>query len=283
MNRKILKFLIFFLLIFFSTAYAQVEIPHKIGDPEEKELIKSQKIKSRTEWGYNYKFGSAEDQKKLIRRVFFDKDGNEIETEIFDTLGVVFNRVVNKYNIDDYLIERQFYRMERMAARVTNIYDENGLHVESGYYEYDGKVNHTAKIKYDDNGNIKEIIYLLPNNDLDLKFMYRYDSLGRKIESVEYSADGNATFKRKYKYNSANKLTEQTCFERNGERIEKIINKYNATGKKIRTSWINDEDIRTVYTVYKYDNKNNLLESISYNGMDEPEYLIRYVYEFYEK
>jgi hypothetical protein len=282
MNNRALKFLIFFLLIFSFTGSAQTGIPDTEKNSKEKEFIKSHKIKFRTEWGYNYKFGVMDDNKRPVRRIFYDKNGNELEIAIFDTLGIIFSRIINKYNVDDYLIERQFHRLERMAARITNIYDEKGMHVESGYYEYDGKVNHIAKIKYDEKGNAAELLYFLPNNDLDIKFLYRYDSLNRKIEGVEYSADGNAAFKRKYKYDSNNNLIEQVCFDRTGERIEKLLYEYNSAGKITVISWFDVDNTRTIYTINKYDNRNILIESVSYNGMDEPEYLVKYIYEFYE-
>jgi hypothetical protein len=250
---------------------------------KEIENIKTLKIKSRTEWGYNYKFGELDTAGKKIRHFEYNKYGKELEINLNDSIGAILTKIVNKYDTNGLLLERQFYNRNTLQVKISNKYDDEGKIIESTNYEYDIKVNRVTKYKYNNKNYFSEIFVYLPNGVMDEKLIYKYNNEDQKIECLEFSSDGKISNKRKYKYDLKGNLIEQISFDRNGEIFDKIAHKYDDNGNKLESIWYDGKNKMVLLNVFKYDNKNTLIESISYSSINEPEYVVKYVYEYFER
>lgn len=165
-------------------------------------------------------------------------------------------------------------------------YDQRGNKVEYIHYNSDGNFFSKSiyKNKYDIDGKIIEINEYDPEGTISSKTIYKYDSNGNMIEGTPYYNDFKLGDKRKYKFDSNGNKVERKVYNPENEMTASSIYKYNQDNILIEEL----EDLIDVYlmseigkytkNLYKYDIHGNLIESIKYNTLDEPEVLTKHVY-----
>ena len=117
--------------------------------------------------------------------------------------------------------------------------------------EKDKKVE-TVKYKYDDKGNLIEVIF-----DDGYKFEYEYDENGRKTKEVTTNRDGSKETTI-YKYDDNGNLIE-VIFD-DGSKIEC---EYDENGRETKRV-ITYSDGSKETTIYKYDEKGRIIEKTTY-------------------
>jgi len=316
MLRKIVPFIC---LLFFSCNTSDEKKSEKIIIHEENEKIV--RSISRIKFNIEEKFGEPIEIFDYEEIQIFDKQGNLTEVSWYDSLGnptVQYSGKVHK--------KRYIYNEDNKEIRKSR-FDINGDYV-SDYSswvtivtKYDSLGNEIERIGYDrwenidfriisrtDINNVQEQISYDKDNNITHEYFYKYNPQGKIIESISYGEGGKRSNKevRKSTYNSDNKLIQLTT-ECNFdcmfyEYIGKLMKTYyNENGDIIEETYQypegkDYEDLKTK-VVYKYDDKNRIIEELSLNKNNEPisgkfkiskkvyNYLDEYTYEilFYNR
>ncbi len=144
------------------------------------------------------------------------------------------------------------------SAKAIYEYDKKGRQVEEIHYGSDGIITYIESYVYDHEGNQVEFCMRSADGRLLNKRTYLYDDNGNKSEGATYrSHDSTHAIKYTLKWDDKNR-----CIERND------FNKEVAPASK---------------TLYKYDDKDNVTETLTYKPdgtIDETAWNAAYEYEF---
>ncbi|MBC8489419.1 MAG: hypothetical protein H8D45_25660 [Bacteroidetes bacterium] len=188
----------------------------------------------------------------------------------------------------------------------------------SSYGEYDESGNHTHQIFYNDNGSIriqfdvefnerdKPIsgeVYMPGNEDQEQLFT-KYETEDNVITQTAYNPDGFIVYKQVQKLDKDGRLKEKLWITTNNKIKSKEVYKYSKEGKCIKEVLTSREGkLETIYDenglkreslgmdpdgrvqkIYHYvtDRFGNIDEEIKFNMFGRPEYLIKFVYEYYK-
>ena len=226
--------------------------------------------------------------------VIFDKYGNMIEQNHFNTIGETcinnqgYARYTAKYDDNGNMIEVACYGIDGKPclhndgfAKWTAKYDERGNNIETAYYGVDGELciinPGYAKItlKYDNCGKpIEEAYYgvdgnLCLNKDGIAKWTAKYDERGNRIEATCYGIDekpcldNNGVAKWTAKYDERGNIIEQVCYGLDGELcldndgVAKWTAKYDDRGNRFETAYygVDGEPCLSNYGYAKYTAK----------------------------
>ena len=168
----------------------------------------------------------------------FDKDGKEIEEDIFSPIDLIYIKSYSKYN--------DFGKIKE-----TICYNANNSIKETISYFYDGNKNVIKIIDFDGESFSKTI--------------YKYNKNNKVIKIVEYDSKNSIDTKTLYNYDRKDNLIEETIYYKSGPTEVKYIYKYNNFNQKIES--IHYFDKKTSFRdFYKYDEKGNMIEEISLNA-----------------
>lgn len=173
------------------------------------------------------------------------------------------------FNEQGKLIERKFINF--FGNKVTNIYDDNGLELETMYFNEKGGLDSRTIYKHDEKGNRIEENYYDLNAKLERKNVAEYDEKKNvtKVESYKLDKLLN-TSKYTYVYDKeGNKLeVKGSLYDLEGNLSDEIkdVNKYDSKGNLLQEMRFNLKgDLEHKYT-YKYDKNDNEIEFCNYNS-----------------
>ena len=149
---------------------------------------------------------------------------------------------------------------KEQLSRLEN-FDENGFKQKEIIYS-DGNIESNINFEYDKNGNLINANSSTPKNSFIYKITRNYYENNLIKELYYYHADGTYKYRNIATYDKSGRMTELKYFYPDGL---KSINKFVYSGHK------KTEDAEYAPTgefrykwVYKYDNKDNLIEAIQY-------------------
>ena len=159
-----------------------------------------------------------------------------------------------------------------------NKYDDNGNLIEFTYYlPENGSFWSKSIFKYDCNENILEQIGYYSNDSIKYIHRYKYDVNGNLIEEYEHDFEFDLmNHKRIYNYNSKGNISEIKDLEYDNQflKLDHRIFNYNDDGYLIEMKDFDCDDSLKKLHVFNYDKKGNKINyswfSIeSLNGYDE--------------
>lgn len=205
-----------------------------------------------------------------------------------------------EYDINQNLVKKNFHQNTKYNIRSNEyeifltfyiIYKYNGKNqiIEELLYDSNGDLFKQINYKYDNNRNLIEVQKIDSLNVLDENIKYIYNNNNLLVKEI-YNNDFYYT----YEYDKYNRLVRRISHYENKENEnfydEYHINEYDSNGNKIKTSFYGPvEPFKPYYgsvihiKIYKYDEKNNLIEESTYNSDNELLEYITYEYEFVQR
>lgn len=210
-----------------------------------------------------------------IVKTFFDKRGNILFREKYNSKGALLAKETNRYEQNGSLLEQVVYHYKSIASRKVYVYDAAQRLIESQEFNGDGKYIGRELVKYDVQGNwtiaryrssngvfvkVAESYFTesgtnpeniqYTNNRISSRELNRFDSIGQRIESIVTSPLKENDQIIYYQYDSLGNNTE---------RVE--LNSSAIVEAKIRTTYDQQRNIRDVFT---YGIKGSLKERIKH-------------------
>lgn len=188
----------------------------------------------------------------------------------------------------------------------------------SSYGEYDERGNHTHQIFYNDDGSIRiqfDVEFnegdepvsgevYMPGNEDQERLFTKYETEDNVITQTAYNPDGFIVYKQVQKLDKDGRLKEKIWITANDKVKSKEVYKYSKEGKCIKEVLTSQEGkLETIYDeeglkkeslgmdsdgrvqkIYHYvtDRFANIDEEIKFNMFGRPEYLIKFVYEYFK-
>ena len=273
MNMK--TFVIFFLAFaWLNQAMAQVEF-----DAKEKERMANARVKTQTEWTYDFVDGkfSAKGYKSSVTK--YDTRGNVTEITKTNKEGEIILIDVYQYDNRDNRVNYERYQGNRQKLQNSQktVFDANGNKIrESGF---DGATMYNNTFKYDDNGKLSEINYNVENALVE-KRLLKYS--GNKTEISIFDASNNLTFKQENTYNNNGMLLSEVKTGVKGNTVHTLNLQYNNTdlteemkiradnkldyqkiyqyegGRPIKEETVNTDGSKFISNEYQYNSQGDL-------------------------
>lgn len=249
-----------------------------------------------TRYDFEEKFGDSIPSFRYEEIQIFDKSGNMTEFAYYDSLGNPSVRwPSSKVHKEKYIFNESNKKIREST------YDVHGDYVSEDYNswvtivtKYDSLGNRKERIGYDkweditfkvtyrtDINNVKEIISYNRDGTIEGENYLKYNANGNLIEEVSYGYINDRTIKtvQNFTYNLDNKITQLTtdcnydCYY-----IELYSNIwksfYDEKGNLVEETFEYPEEEKyknlTTRTIYKYDDKNRILEELNLDKNNEP-------------
>ena len=203
------------------------------------------------------KFGEPETGKLIsIKEFEFDSIGNIVryrrdnkyeETKLFDEKGNV--KEINKFVLENYYSENLLF-----INKIVNKYNSDNKLIETSTYNSIGDLENKKTYLLNNDNKIIEINELNPSS-LKNNIIIKFNDKNKVLEYLEKTSDKNEIFKANFKYDSLNRKTKEIWFLDRKPFITKSF-KYNKEGKLIEEKESIDEiDIRKKYYAYNINGK----------------------------
>jgi hypothetical protein len=155
--------------------------------------------------------------------------------------------------------------------------DSVGNIIEELSYDFEGRIYCKYSFKYDSKGNEIEEICYSSDDFSNLKFNKITKEMVNEIDSADYSALTKLGFHYFYEYKyHKNKIIYKLSHYESYDK--KTLYKYNNKGNLIEEiEYISDSSVYKKYN-YKFNSKNQLIEFISYKGDSSIDYKETYQY-----
>ncbi len=284
----------------------------------DKEQIQRSGIKSIEAWEYDAVPGkrAAEVIEGSGVKMFsaeYDTKGNEIAHTAYGPDGQVVQNISVEYDTSGFirgsLVDSYVEAVDRvLPLRIAYEYDENNFLLRVISYDRDSdEVNLQIDYIYDDAGHVVESVSFMPGGLADMRSRYSYDdderiteiqfydrSRGEVVitskylydvdgyEMVSYGPDNKHLESTRTNYDADGNIAEVIRRDASDRVVSDIDHTFDSEGRVIETvSSVPSADMKT-RTTFRYDADGNVTEQITYNKLDEPVKIIKFVYEYYE-
>lgn len=268
---------LFYLLLSLSIIY---------GCKDKKDLIKNKpslRLKECIITSYNFNFGIRDTafNTKTIKK--YDSLGNEVEEFQIDKFGNVsiIRKTDYKYLPNNKILEEIIYdNTGEPISKHKYFYDSTGVLIGEDIYQKTGPKYYTSdefeskKYFYKDTLLVEEIIS--PSNT---KYVYKYDKNGFKIGEISYY-NGRLGWITTIKNDSTGNMVYFNSALYGTEYPNTRLYKYDQHKNKIQEISLDENDKQVFRMTWKYNDKNQIIETMRFGKMDEPESLSKYEYKY---
>lgn len=108
-------------------------------------------------------------------------------------------------------------------------FDEAGQVAWFHAVRYNGEMQESAIIRYDENGNEQDRVEVL------------YDGQGRKVQNYSYNMDDGSLIRMEYTYDEAGNWARESMFPLNGGQALTWVNSFDEAGNKVRSEQYSEE------------------------------------------
>lgn len=244
-----------------------------------------------TKKGEPYEEVKYNGKKNLIQRVQFmngkaaiktdytwSADGNNTRVTRRNADNTQLDRIIKSYNGAKIDEQKTFNSNNNGIDRITYIYDDMGNLKGENLYLGTEEIQYKNLYSYDDNGRkISEERFDKAGNVIyKTTSQYEKDNL---IVKETTDSDGKAEYVEKFTYDSKGNMLTRTTYESfdDSETLDKYG--YDTNGNIIKWSMLKNDTV-TMEVSYKYDDKNNLTEVITYDGNNNVINSTAYTYEY---
>ena len=262
MNTK--TFLIFFLLFkLLNPINAQYDF-----DAEERNRMSKARVKTQTQWTYDYTNGQPSTKGYKSKVTKFDTKGNIIEVANYNNEGKIISSITYQYDNRNNRIS-----FERKDDKSTLKYSQK-IVIDAGgkktrEYGFDGNDQYNNTYAYDGNGKLIEIIYMV-NNVLVEKRQMKYS--GNKTEILVYNASNTLTFRQENTYNDLGLLISEVRKNEQGNIIHSLNLQYNNLGDLLQEIKKRADERLDYQKIYQYDKNNRPVKEETTN-LDGTKYI----------
>jgi len=233
-----------------------------------KNFIKSQKIKTKTAFLQEFKFGEPADTKYKVYHCNYDQNGNLLDSIVYNANIEVFHEQY-VYNSDNEMISRSILdstgNILQVSERKMDEGKEKEFSIKNGdslYYKqisaYDTAGNRIKVTEYDSQG--KPQIFS----------EFTYNEKGKMLSKTEKNKDGNILTKIVYTYDKdGNKASITTYNSTGGVEGKTFLKNYTELGKAKLVEKYDANDSLFAKYKYTYDENGNETQNIIYNGIDQ--------------
>ncbi len=272
-----------------------------IFETKNKQIITEQKVKSQTNWDYNYinDKPSLKGNKTSYTRYTSRGDIAEFVTyRLKDTLTYETYEYNDEGNRVDYTKHKG--GKKNISYRKISDYDIKGnLVLEQGF---DGSEKFRNTYEYNNEGKLAEINYYINNNVLNERRIFeninsntnvtvynaansvisymslKYDKTGNLIEETQFDANKKPLDNRILVYNNESKVVSEVKY-REGNFYYKLTYLYDSSGELINIDEENLEHSRFIKKNFRYDDKGFLVEMNWRRNPDEEFNTRNYAYD----
>jgi YD repeat-containing protein len=214
----------------------------------------------------------------------YDDKKNVLEHKINSRFGEVIHKYSYKYDSNGLLIATH---NEDGKIEENYKYDNNEKLTENYRFDIYGQTTRKFTLKYYNNGNVKETEELLYYDGVIYsQQIYKCNSNG-KVTLYIKTNKGNLVSKKTYKYDIKGNMTEMNEYradDNNRETVEVLYcterYKYDSQDNRIEIITMFNDGSGSIKK-FKFDNKNNWIECIEFDGV-LPKYIIERKIEYYE-
>jgi len=256
MNMKFFG-VVFLIFIWLAPVIAQYDF-----DAKEKERMSNAKVKTQTQWTYEYVDGkpSAKGYKSAVTK--YDNKGNITEITNFNDQGKVILFIVYQYDARDNRVNNERYQGNREKLQYSQKIEYDTKSNKIREYGFDGATPYNNKFKYDANGRLSEIEYTIDNALIE-KRKLAYS--GNKTEITVYDPNNNLTFKQENTYNNKGLLISEIRIGVTGSVVHSLNLNYNTAGDLMEEVKKRDGDKLDYQKTYQYDSANRPVKEETVN------------------
>ncbi len=150
---------------------------------------------------YNFEGTFGYDSCTISKEIYhYDKDGNRIQIEIFNSDGSIRKKWIYKYEDGNNVETTAYHYKENRGVKWTSQYDSYGNEIEINCFYEDGTREKDYN-KFDSKGHLIESEYY-EQDTLWAKEIFKYDFKGNLIEEYRYNSNGELDWMYKYDKNS---------------------------------------------------------------------------------
>ena len=195
----------------------------------------------------------------------------EMESVVFETDTLEY-KYLYKFNQRGDLEERKsFYSDGTPYDSWHYKYDAEGRLVELVWYRCDGAGCQTVNYEYDTTGKMVEMREMLGGEPID-RHIYKYDEQGRMTEDISCDSEGVTFGKVCIRYDSKGRKSEEIDYATSGISSGKRVFTYDERGNNRSLSCYDKNGRLVVYTQYKYDSLDNIIEVVDNNDISRYQY-----------
>lgn len=266
--------------------YLLVSLVIVYGCNDKKDLIKNKpplRLKERIITSYNFNFGAVDTAFNTKTITKYDSLGNEIEELQKDKFGNVSitRKTDYKYLPNNKISEEIIYDSTgEPFSKHKYFYDSLGVLIREDIYQkkdpkyYTSEEFESKKYIYKDTLLVEEVV--TPSNT---RYLYKYDNNGFKIGEISYY-DGDLGWITTIKNDSVGNMIYFKSALHGNKYANTRLYKYDHHKNKIQEISL-DEDGKQVFRMtWKYNDQNQIVETMLFGKMDEPKSLSKYEYKY---
>ncbi|HTR81770.1 MAG TPA: hypothetical protein VMM58_09090 [Bacteroidota bacterium] len=222
----------------------------------------------------------GDEKTKTVYR--YDSTGNRKEAVSYKPDGSVDRKSVFSYDDDGNLLESKGYLSDgHLFSKETYAYDSLGNVIEQKNsldqftYRYDDDGNMVELVKYRrDFNSLDSLVYVVSD-----RLTFEYDSLGNMTAQIVYKPDSSIKARSKYFYDDDWNLVNEVDYSFDN-RVDYTISYTYDRRQNVVEEWGTDKG-RPFRNIYRFDRRGNKREWISYDQVNEPRTMTKYLYEKY--
>jgi len=231
------------------------------------------KVKAITETHFTAieRFGEivkGEQERLGTNSFFFNETGYLIETNDYDYTKI-YQKKKYKYDAQGHLLEMDVYtntveKDGELTSKFIYEYDKKGNNIFQKVYEWKGALIFTITRSFDDAGNVEEERIKQGSKFLafgaDWKKRYKYDENGNIIQMMFYTPPEIFDYTESYEYKNGILISMKR--DRNYIKVYKYDENKNIIEENEKT-----DTIMSIYKyTYRYDDKGNWISKVQYRG-----------------
>ena len=274
----------FFIILLVFVWLCPVEAQYDF-DAAEREQMARARVKTRTQWTYEYVDGKPSEKGHKSQVVKYNAKGNITEIINYNEAGKIILVDVYQYDNRDNRISYERYQgnREKLQNSQKIQYDAKGNKIRE--YGYDGAAAYNNTFQYNSDGRLSEIVYTADNViverrklsyrgnktdiqifDADNKLMHRqentYNDRGLLISEVRIGGQGNVIHSLDLQYNNMGDLTEEIRKRANDMLDYQKTYQYDRENRPIREETVNLDGTKFVSRENQYNQQGDLISTI---------------------
>lgn len=263
------------ILLFFAlnVGYGQAGIPekpqNKLEDYQLRGKVKTYKL---TPYHVIDSFGIIKKVRKPdfwkgdVLSTFNDK-GYKVESDVYNKLGKLQNKIIYKYDNKNKRLSRNVYGEKGyIRNKYVYVYNEQGHKIAYQCYSPNGEVVESWFYNNDERGREIEAIYQVPKRSAEMRrYLYKYDKLGNVEELSQYSKDDTPEVTWRYSYDKKGMITELYTYKED-KLLKKRVTRYDVYGNPLKMKEYDGDGrfIEETNYEYEFDSHGNWVQRIDY-------------------
>ncbi|MDO5105436.1 sugar-binding protein [Capnocytophaga sp.] len=197
----------------------------------------------------------------------FDNKGYKVESEVYNRLGKLQNKIIYKYDDKNRRLSRDVYGENGLIKhKYVYVYDENGHKTAYQCYSDRGEIMESWLYSNDNRGRETEVIHQTPKRSPEMrKYTYKYDNAGKLIELTKFAKNNMPEITWKYNYDKRGQVVVLYTYK--GDKLfRRKTTSYDAYSNPVKSMEYdgNGRFIEETDYEYQFDNHGNWIQRVDY-------------------